>query len=100
MEKIITSKFLSRLKVGFSKFMNILIIIGTLTAGFGIGYSVQEFKLKADIINETILNKSIRIAIDTEDKLLIMDRKTGQYAVYSDSVGKEIFKMYASKMVQ
>ena len=45
METIITSKFLTRLKVGLIKFMNILIIIGTLTAGFGIGYYVQEFKL-------------------------------------------------------
>jgi hypothetical protein len=27
-----------------------------------------------------------------------MDRKTGQYVIYSDSVGKIIFKMYATKI--
>jgi hypothetical protein len=50
-------------------------------------------------VNETILNKEVRIAIDSEDKLIIMDRKTGGYTIYSDSIGKIIFKMYASKIV-
>jgi hypothetical protein len=44
------------------------------------------------------LNKEVRIAIDSEDKLIIMDRKTGQYIIYSDSVGSAIFRMYAAKI--
>jgi hypothetical protein len=44
------------------------------------------------------LNKEVRIAVDSENKLIIMDRKTGQYIIYSDSVGSAIFKMYAAKI--
>jgi hypothetical protein len=54
--------------------------------------------MKPKAVNETILNKEVRIAIDSEDKLIIMDRKTGGYTIYSDSIGTIIFKMYASKI--
>ena len=54
--------------------------------------------MKPKAVNETILNKEVRIAIDSEDKLIIMDRKTGQYVIYSDSVGSAIFRMYAAKI--
>jgi hypothetical protein len=78
--------------------MNIIIVSTTLIAGFGLGYYFQELKVKPKAVNETILNKEVRIAIDSEDKLIIMDRKTGQYIIYSDSVGSAIFKMYAAKI--
>jgi hypothetical protein len=81
------------------RFMNSLIVVTTLIAGFGLGYYFQELKVKPQAVNETILNKEVRIAVDSEDKLIIMDRKTGQYVIYSDSVGKAVFKMYASKIV-
>ena len=63
----------------------------------------EEFKEKfktafARFMNETILNKEVRIAIDSEDKLIMMDRKTGSYTIYSDSIGRIIFRMYASKI--
>ena len=84
----------------FVRFMNTAIVSSTLVAGFGLGYYFQELKVKPKAVNETILNKEVRIAIDSEDKLILMDRKSGQYIIYSDSVGKTIFKMYANKIVQ
>ena len=80
--------------------MNVTIVATTLVAGFGMGYYFQELKRQPKAVNETILNKEVRIAIDSEDKLILMDRKTGGYTIYSDSVGKIIFKMYASKIMQ
>jgi hypothetical protein len=79
--------------------MNVIIVSSTLIAGFGLGYYFQELRMQPKAVNETILNKEVRIAIDSEDKLIIMDRKTGGYTIYSDSIGKIIFKMYASKIV-
>jgi hypothetical protein len=81
-----------------NRFMNISIVTATLIAGFGLGYYFNELKMKPQAVNETILNKEVRIAIDSEDKLILMDRKTGSYTIYSDSVGRIIFKMYAQKI--
>ena len=81
-----------------NRFMNITIVAATLIAGFGLGYYFNELKMKPQSVNETILNKEVRIAVDSEDKLILMDRKTGSYVIYSDSVGRIIFKMYAQKI--
>ena len=82
----------------FNYAINIIIVASTLITGFGLGYYFQELKVKPKAVNETILNKEVRIAVDSEDKLILMDRKTGSYDIYSDSVGFTIFKMYAQKI--
>jgi cytochrome bd-type quinol oxidase subunit 1 len=98
--KFITEEQKEKIKKFFNRFMNITIVVTTLVAGFGLGYYFQELKRQPKAVNETILNKEVRIAIDSEDKLIIMDRKSGQYVIYSDSIGKVIFKMYAGKIMQ
>jgi hypothetical protein len=99
MKKLLTEEFKEKFKLAFTRFMNVIIVSSTLIAGFGLGYYFQELRMQPKAVNETILNKEVRIAIDSEDKLIIMDRKTGGYTIYSDSIGKIIFKMYASKIV-
>lgn len=98
MKNLISTEQKDRLKVIFNRFMNVAIIAATLIGGFGLGYYFNELKMKPKAVNETILNKEVRIAIDSEDKLIMMDRKTGSYTIYSDSIGRIIFKMYASKI--
>ena len=98
MKNLITEEFKEKFKLAFTRFMNVIIVTSTLIAGFGMGYYFQELKMKPKPANETILNREVRIAVDSEDKLILMDKKTGQYVIYSDSVGRTIFKMYASKI--
>ena len=98
MKKLISETHKEKFKLFFNRFMNIIIVVTTLTAGFGMGYYFQELKMKPKAVNETILNREVRIAVDSEDKLILMDKKTGQYSIYSDSVGRTIFRMYASKI--
>lgn len=98
MKNLISQEQKDKLKASFNRFMNITIVAATMIAGFGLGYYFNELKMKPKAVNETILNKEVRIAIDSEDKLIMMDRKTGSYTIYSDSVGRIIFKMYASKI--
>ena len=98
MKNLISTDLKDKLKVIFNRFMNVAIVVATLVGGFGLGYYFNELKMKPKAVNETILNKEVRIAIDSEDKLIMMDRKTGSYTIYSDSVGRIIFKMYASKI--
>lgn len=96
--KFVTDEQKEKIKKFFNRFMNVSLVITTLIAGFGLGYYFNELKMKPKAVNETILNREVRIAIDSEDKLIMMDRKTGSYTIYSDSIGKIIFKMYASKI--
>ena len=98
MKNLISTEQKDKLKVIFNRFMNVAIVTATLIGGFGLGYYFNELKMKPKAVNETILNKEVRIAIDSEDKLIMMDRKTGSYTIYSDSIGRIIFKMYASKI--
>ena len=98
MKNLISQEQKDKLKATFNRFMNIIIVAATMIAGFGLGYYFNELKMKPQAVNETILNREVRIAIDSEDKLIMMDRKTGSYTIYSDSVGRIIFKMYASKI--
>ena len=98
MKNLISQEQKDKLKASFNRFMNITIVTATMIAGFGLGYYFNELKMKPQAVNETILNREVRIAIDSEDKLIMMDRKTGSYTIYSDSVGRIIFKMYASKI--
>ena len=53
--------------------------------------SVKVEKLKT--------NKEVRIAIDESNQLIIMDKNTGSYQMYSDTVGRTIFNMYAKQIV-
>ena len=100
MKNLISTEQKDKLKVIFNRFMNVAIVTATLIGGFGLGYYFNELKMKPKAVNETILNKEVRIAIDSEDKLIMMVRQTGSYTIYSDSVGRIIFKMYASKIAQ
>ena len=76
MKNLITEDFKEKFKLAFTRFMNITIVTSTLIAGFGLGYYFQELKMKPKAVNETILNKEVRIAIDSEDKLIMIDRKS------------------------
>jgi hypothetical protein len=80
--------------------MNVAIVIATLIGGFGLGYYAEQLKSKAAQVNEVIVDKEVRVAVDSEDKLIVMDRLTGRYTIYSDSIGKTIFYMYAKKIAQ
>ncbi len=63
--------------------MNVIIVTSTLIAGFGMGYYFQELKMKPKAVNETILNREVRIAVDSEDKLILMDKSWGSSDKFS-----------------
>jgi hypothetical protein len=100
MKKLLNTVQTQKLKVFFARLVNIIIVAATLAAGIAVGYYSREIRGKSDVISETILQNEIRIAVDSEDKLILMDRKTGHYTIYSDSIGKTIFHIYAKKIVE
>jgi|LakMenEpi03Aug12_release.lakeMendotaPanAssembly.Ray.scaffolds.fasta_scaffold03660_12 hypothetical protein len=71
---------------------------------FVLTYYLGFFSKKMQMFNEskppytTIYKKNVTLAMDEYDNLLIIDKLTGNYVLYEDSVGKSIFIMYANKV--
>lgn len=96
-------KDVNKLKAAFNQFSKFLIVVLALLVGFVIGqyyYKSKEVtvqKLPMDLKTIHRLDGT-SVAINERNELLVIDRKIGSYEIYSDSVGKVIFKLYASQM--
>jgi len=86
-----------------NNFSHYLLHFLALMVGLTIGYYyhvVEEIKLKdVESPQKEVLKSSISIAIDDHDNLMVIDKKSGQYTIYQDSIGHAIFEMYASKVI-
>ena len=82
------------------KLGNLLIIAVALVAGFFIGYYYWIMTNKADKSQWSNVKplSTTSVAINERNELLIIDRKTGLYSIFQDSVGVVIFDLYAAKM--
>jgi hypothetical protein len=49
-------------------------------------------------IQPSIKLKDVSIAVNERNEVLIIDRTTGEYMTYQDSVGLAIFNMYAGRL--
>jgi hypothetical protein len=65
-----------------------------------LGYSVCEIyhytKQKKSTPKEVRKISETSVALNERGELMIIDRKTGDYTIYQDSVGKSIFTIYAT----
>jgi hypothetical protein len=52
-------------------------------------------KTKIKYVNK----KEVNIAIDEGNRLILIDNFSGEYIIYSDSVGKSIFNSYANQIM-
>jgi hypothetical protein len=100
-EKLV--EILSKAKTIFNHVGKITIVLIALICGFIAGeyyYKSKEVttqKLPMDLKTIHKLDGT-SVAINERNELLVIDRKQGSYEIYSDSVGKVIFKLYASQM--
>ena len=81
--------------------------IGIIVSAISIGFFAGEFYYKSKNSSEKKLPMDLKqvhslketsIAINERDELLIINRKAGDYEIYDPSVGKVIFRLYASQM--
>ena len=82
----------------------ILIILIAISIGFVIGgmytRSIATVEEKAPLDMKTVHKlKETSIAINERSELMIIDRQTGTYEIYEDSIGKVVFGLYASQMI-
>ena len=80
-----------------SVYISYLTLIGI---GFYIGSTYTELKMKPVQKTVSVTKKEISIAINESKQLLIIDKVTGSYTTYSDSIGMSIFSMYANRLSQ
>lgn len=82
---------------------NAIIIATVLISGFFIGYYYYVFTNKPS--QESPLGnvrslKETSVAVSERGELMIINRATGDYTVYCDSVGSAIFNIYATQKYQ
>jgi hypothetical protein len=93
-------QLINQAKTVFKKISNMTYVTLFLAAGFAIGYYSHEMKnhLKKSEFDNIRKVKSTSAAVNESGELLILDRASGDYVIYSDSVGKMIFDIYASRL--
>jgi hypothetical protein len=80
------------------------VIIVALSIGFVIGMfhnRIQKSENEVVKIDPKAIHrlKETSVAINERDEVMIINRTDGTYEIYEDSIGKTIFRMYASQMV-
>jgi hypothetical protein len=85
--------------------MNVVIVaaVGTLMFRLGMAYQKHEVKEKVQVENpyaHAYSPEEISIAVNESNELIMIDRATGEYIVYSDQIGQTIFGMYANRIHQ
>jgi hypothetical protein len=99
-KKQMLNSALEKLSVFGKKLGNLLILALTLIAGFFIGYYYWVMTNNVDKSQWDNIKPlmTTSVAINERNELLVIDRKTGIYSIYSDSVGTVIFNLYANRM--
>jgi hypothetical protein len=79
-------------------------IIGALVLGFSVGRYTQNFPPKKEVVSnpyaKAFASDEISIAVNEANELMLVERKTGKYIVYSDEIGMTIFRMYTNRIYQ
>ena len=91
----------SYLSNALKKIGAVSVILMAIGAGFVVGYYYNTLFKKMEDNNQfkhvRTLNET-SVAINEKNQVLIMDRTSGTYKIYEDSVGIVIFNMFANKM--
>jgi hypothetical protein len=85
--------------------MNLIIVaaVGTVMFRLGIAYQTHESKETTKVDNpyaHAFSPEEISIAVNESNELIMIERETGEYIVYSDQIGQTLFGMYANRSHQ
>jgi hypothetical protein len=84
--------------------MNLIIVAAVGTVMFRLGIAYQNNKNKETKVENPYSHayspEEISIAVNESNELIMIERATGKYIVYSDQIGQTIFGMYANRIHQ
>jgi hypothetical protein len=79
-----------------------VVIVSAMLVGFGISEALNSYKKNREkevsVMPPTRSIEHTSIAANERGELLIIDRKSGKFDIYSDSIGTAIFNLYAGRM--
>jgi len=84
----------------YAKQSVLVLMLGlALFMGFTVGYHYN--KIVTNIINQKNIKTTdnTSVAINEKNQLLLINKQTGEYILYSDSIGSSIFNIYAKSIV-
>ena len=94
-------KLLLVTKEVLKKITTYLIIVVAIIVSYFIGSYEKELSIneQPQKIEVTKINKSkVNLAVDENNHLIVINKETGNYTIYQDSIGKTIFKLYAKNV--
>ena len=84
--------------------VNTILVVSIATATFQLGrfYQVSKTSSKkpSNPYAHAFSPEEISIAVNESNELIMIERATGKYIVYSDQIGQTIFGMYANRIHQ
>jgi hypothetical protein len=106
MEKLETTKMqnlISKVKEGFKHAGKITIIACAMAFGFMASEVYRKVTAKPKTVTAINLTDvhtlgETSVAINERNELMVIDRQTGTYEIYQDSIGNMIFSLYAGKI--
>jgi len=99
-EKIDWTKVLEKTKTFFKNLGKAAIIVIAIGVGFASAEIYHFIQLKAKAQNLQTVKKIQNTSVATNERgeLMIINRTDGSYQVFEDSVGMQIFKLYANNI--
>jgi len=102
--KFISEEILEKITKTLKSAGNWLLIVITASSAFFLGYYYP--KIKQTIVGEQktfiVPKTSAQITVSVSDRgvLMVMDRGTGKFEIYEETVVLNVFKAYGSKITQ
>jgi hypothetical protein len=92
-----------KVKTSLKSAVNWMLIVATAISAFLLGYYFP--KLKSLVTGEISAVEAlpptvVSISVTDRGELLIMDRRTGKFNVYDESIGLNVFKAYGARITQ
>ena len=89
---------------GIKSVLSYVFIVAALLIGFTVGRYTQDYPPKKETVHNPyatpLKSSEVSIAVDESNNLMIIERSTGKYVMYSDEVGMSVFKMYTNRIYQ
>ena len=79
------------------KLLKYTTIVLVVLASFFLGRYNGETNKEVEVVESfKIVNRNeVNIAIDERSNLMVIDKESGNYTIFEDSIGHSIFKLYA-----
>lgn len=84
--------------------LNTIVVVSLVATAFQLGSLYQASKATdkkpTNPYAHAFSPEEISIAVNESNELIMIERATGEYIVYSDKIGQTIFGMYANRIHQ